>query len=329
MASQQPIKSIKSIILVLQIFGAFPLKYKNIKHKNIKNILGTIYTTVLLIVYIILLMLTFSGQQVGKEVNYYANRIIALLLAATTFIILITSIVNRKNLFEILKLLVTFDQNLINKLNIVINYKNSFIFTVLITTIITIILITSALCDMLFMVPEYETRLKWFVLFTAIFTNSYYQVFIGILAYLLYQRFSKLNETLTKICKPKWHQFVVVKPKVILNCNEENCNTSYHIEILRIVRTLNEDLRYLTNKICSNFSLSILISTGTAFFIVTVQVYYLINVINMEPSEDSNKKLNTTRIWKLGICLFNFVVIHCFITVLIVSCFYYVNEEVI
>lgn len=324
----QPKYSIRAILVITKILGGFPLS-ENWK-ENRKNVFGKIYVLFILFMYTIIFFTSFSNKHNGPEIYYFTNTILSFIFYINLVTLLVTTLRNKKRLIEILHKFITFDKLIGEKLNIKINYKSSSFFTCGIIFIITFILAQAGLCDFAILVISLKniSPQKWLAIFIPLIISTYYQTLIVVLGYLLLQRFKTINKKLFELCYTKsLTQMLVLNKKI-----------DTHVQILRILKFVNNDLKNIANKICQCFSFPILTSSGTALFVITVQLYYLIMMVRAsnnvsddtqqaDKSKDEAEK-QTKIIWQIGVCLVNVIILHIVQLVLVVSIFSFVKNQV-
>lgn len=329
---------LSAIILILKLIGGYPVFPTNVSNRGYEKY-QIAYTVGLLVVYSIVFGIMIMTNDDSTDINNFVNMTISAALLVTLTSIAITFVKNRGKAMEFLLRFDQIDQTMLSKLNIGINYKKIFLFATGITVGVSVVLIQSAISDYVILVMNYkiENSWKWVALFVPIFVTTYHHAFMSILAYLLYQRFSLMNECLKCICSHKWGKYLKSVPQMI--CvkakNGGRNGSSFYSDMVKNVKIVNERLRNLANDICSSYSLPILTSSGTAFFVVTVQIYYLIILIRTPSPENLTteqlRKTFTIRIEdkiKIGYCLTNLILIHILQFVLLVSSFHCVKEQV-
>lgn len=274
-----------SIVVILKLFGALP--WKN------PSKLENYYKLLVLLVYYALFGLAFSVRDGSKQINFVINTIISSGFFVSITTIIYVSLKNRNVLVEIVN---QFDTN--SKQNIVV-------------VLIGAILIETSVCDCVILVFDFKTETiwKWLLLTITIFVITYYHAFITLVTLRLYKKCYVMNSFLEYL-----HKDTMWKRK-----------EGYYLGVVKDMRVLNKNLRNLADEICSCFSLPILASLSTAFFVITVQIYYIVSLFEYSSNEPSTvlSEMKT----KLQLCLVNFCFVHCLQYFMLVTGFYWVKEE--
>lgn len=327
MAYEEPIRSIAYLIYVLKFFGAFPLtpiaRFK------------IFYPIILSLFYIVIIILSFASEISTQDVGFFVNMVIVLVFSITLIGIFFTCIKNRRMIVRTMEKLIIFDKTVKNTLNIKLNYKHSLRYALLLTVIITITVLTTCLSDLLILVIKYSniSIYRWLTLTISLIVNTYYQTYISIIAFFIYERFSALNKKLIVLYKP-WRESVKTSLYIVKKVQPVQSKEIKTLEMLKTIKILNQELRCLTNNVCSCFSIPILLSSLNAFFVITVQLYYLIiqgkQFLAMSFKDVNNEKEQLLQIkyYEFGFCLFNFIFTHAVQLIMVVTSFHYIQEEV-
>lgn len=299
-------------VSVLKIFGIFPT--------NGNRNLEILYKFVLLLGYYVLLGLALGEKNENKEVSNVVNTAVSLSLTMTLTSLVVNSLMNKSKILHVydsFRLLNTFTAEVI-QLNG--KPKRDTILATILSVFITGLLIEAVITDYVIFVQTYvlETRMKFVINFIAIFIISYFFFSFGVTAYLIHQKFLLINYCLESIV-------IHGKTKKIKQFSTMfiQHNSTYNMEMLKKLKTVNDQLRTQVNELLSCFSLPVFTNSVTVFFVTTTNVYYLIDINKyslmnyndlprrmkqMIESGNTNEFINKQI--KISVCLVNFVVIH-------------------
>lgn len=307
MAEKQPMQSIKLILNISRIFGVLILAEYQSQNEEEQTKIGIIISLIWLGIYTVLFIFAFPDKDNVKHINSVVNRFISFILLVNLFTIIINAIINRRKIMIIINRLVAFDLDTTTKLNYNFSYKKIQKFFVFVFYSAIIFLSQWFLLEFIILVKLFETVTISRLIFVNlnIYVTTFYLIFVATIGYLLYERFKIINEILNNLCMSSF--------------TNENKNESTPVTVLRKIEKLNENLRNLADEACYCFSLPVLTSFGTAFFIVTVHIYHLIILIR-------DNSTNVDYVYKVGYCLINSICIHVF-QIVFVTCIYQFAEN--
>lgn len=311
------------LLLINQFLGAFPVEYSKKYNRKSLN-LHVIYSLFMLMVYFVLFVIFFPQmEQETSTMTYFIKVLMSISTAANLAAILLTNIVSKNNLINVVEKFKAFDGKLSSELNYGITYKKSF-YVETISIILTTIIITEASCFNIIdlnLKKELSLIIAWILFFFSVIVNSYHQLLIFLFGFLLYQRFSIINKLQSNVCQNnKGSLFTILHKNKEMKYKQLNQNTDYYVETMKSLRGLNIELRNLANNISSSFSFSIFLSTASAFLHITVKIFKLLLLI----------RSNTNKfIWIKAVVLLNDIIVHSLQVFIVVLMFYLTKKEVI
>lgn len=333
MATNKPFNPMTIILTIVKIFGAFPTKTISYKRFNI----SVAYSFVILLAFLSIFIGSFPVLNDEKEINYIINRIVAVISTLTFITILFVAIIYRNKLRKInRKLDILKEDNLIKMYSKRNDQKIGFLSAFLI--FIAILLLTeTCIADAMVLKPyeEIYSTLKWLVVVLPMVLNTFYQILISVYGYFLTQCFKIINKTLAKF--PSFKNI----NNDLHDRENDDVNSNYYVEHIKNIKILNEELRNLANDICSCFSLPILVSAGSGFFMITVQIYYLLMVVvlpapkkdirrtsNIKPTDSTVDKIPEEERWKFTLCLINYMIVYFLQLVIVMGSFHLAKNQV-
>lgn len=315
----QPIQSINILLKIVKIFGVFPSIRK----------FSTFYSCVLFIICLCLYFYSVTWDQDEREVTLIANHIVSVSFVFSFVINILMCLLNKNKLLQILNKFQNFDKLSTVKVHFEYNYKKNTNLVMLIVIFLTIYLFETAVVECLNLVKNsFHSILRWLLNFFPLIVKTFYQALIFVFIIMLYQRFSKINNSLEDILKPSITTIVGNKEIV------RHTNINYKIEILKNLNILNDDLRSLANYICTTFSLPILINFGNNFLVCTVQMYHMVTLLKIKKLavgklQDDKLKEFSQLIDQQFLCMINSLLFHCLQLIAVVAAFYFTKEKVI
>lgn len=341
----QPINSIKSIIIISKLIGVFPLGKENEKKETLY---GKVYIIFLLFSYFILFSVTVQPDDDDiKLINRIINSSVYLSLLINYMSILINSFKKRSDILEIFNNFNSFDQDFSTFQ--IIDYKNCSKIAKVLSVVITILLFNSWVSEVIIMVYGYNylSIFRNIGNYLPIFIIDYFLVFLSLLAFMLYQRFSAVNKHFKFLCVSRKSRFQIyyVKPRY---------GKSKGVDAIMIkfkeIQKLNDNLRNLANQVCSCFKLPIFITFGVAFLNIMVNLYYFIILLRGMAIESEVKEIqvngtnaaNHTTVQpdttsggisdvypKFSYCFANLLILHILPLLCVITAFHWAKNEVI
>lgn len=316
------------ITKTLQIFGAIPVKNGAEITKKFKNF-SKYYIMFLYVILLILFVFSLLYSVKVREINYFVNQMTSIASFITLSFVYLTSLCKKDKILKVLDNFRQFDQNAITQFGQESNYHSVKKITLILFFGVAIILCQSCSTDLAVLVVGYksETIYRWLILSFSTIVDAFYQAWITLQAFLLYQRFSLVNKALENICSRKYVKYIQIYPKIKISSSSksmiiEDCSV---IGVLKKAKVLNEEVRILANDICSCYSSAILSSWTTAFFVLTAGSYYLILVLS---SKVDNKEVTMEDKYKISASLIFFIIIHTSKILMVVSSFHVTRKEV-
>lgn len=321
MAVLQPIYSIKYVLYIIKIIGAFPINLTNLENKNKTY---KIYTSILILCYVSLYIFAFPDRDDEKETHYIVSRLVGVLYLLTFCIILLTSMLGRQKLKNIIKNVIDFDENC-QEFNINLNNRRIFKVSLILISISGFILSVIFISDIfiLRLYLNFNYLLRFLVIYIPAFSMTYYLIFISVISCLLHQRFKEINNSLNDATAPI--MAVLVKSKLIVN-DRYLFKRKKFVDNLKNLKYLNELLRNITNEILSYFSFPMLFCFVAIFVDITVQVFYLIFLIRFAGNNDDD--IENVYVWQAGLSINNYILNYLVVLFYIVYYFHKTKYQV-
>lgn len=306
MAKQvQATSSLNSLLVILQCLGVFPSEKKKYSF---------LYSLILATFFMSLFIYAISLRDNEKEVTYIVNQIVFTCYTSVLITALATAHVKRKKLIEILKSLEKFDETILNKTNMNMNYRKNIMFSFISRIVASVLLCEYGLFELVTypLASKVGLVIRWFIMYFSNLTMFFYHIFLASLSYLLYQRFCFINKSL---------EFLITTNKNVKNKKKEKNNNT--VEKIKGIKVLNENLRSIANDICSNFAASIFVYCGTALLALVVNLNYLIVLIRNHSAIAGTE----SGVWKYLICISNGIFMHFIQLLLLVTGFYFTKIQ--